>query len=412
MRRKLFIALAVLAGAGGIIGLAVYDAVRDVEVELPAEESRGNPGDLVSVTRTVRLPAFALRAIVKAADLPERIDVDHGATLYRVLYLTTQYDGRVVEASALVAFPHGGASDRLVVYQHGTTTSRRGVPSEPGSQEGLPVAIGTAGQGFALCAPDYVGLGESRELHPYLYQPTTVETALDLIRATRTLGEHLKGSAPSRLFLTGFSQGGQATFSLLRKLELEPEEDLPVEVVAAAPVAGAFDLRNISLPQALTGETDSHELYLGYIVTAYARVYDLPISTALREPYATDLPRVFDGEHDVEQVFEALPELPREMFSDEFLKAYDESGDHWLLDAFEENSIEPWAAKAPIRAYYGDADVDVLPAEALRAESTMSALGADISAISVGPYGHDESALHALPRAFAWFREIEEQKGT
>ncbi len=407
MRRKLLIAFAVFLGAAGVVGLMFYSAVRAIPVELPPEFPRGHPGDLVSVTRTARLPAFALRAIVKAADLPVELDVTHGVTLYRVLYLTSQYDGRVVEASALVAFPNGEETDRLVIYQHGTTSHREGVPSRAGSQEGLLVAIATAGQGFALCAPDYVGLGESREVHPYLHRRTTVETGLDLIRATTTLAVHLRGTPLVELYLTGFSQGGHATFALLRELELA--EDAPLRPVAAAPIAGAFDLRGISLPQALTGETDSHELYLAYIATAYARVYDRPISSVLREPYATELPRVFDGEHEVEQIHEALPEWPREMFSDEFLEAYDQGGEHWLLDAFEENSIEPWPSRTPIRVYYGDEDVDVLPAEALRAESTMSALGANISAVSVGAYDHDMSALHALPRAFVWFNEFKDR---
>ncbi len=35
----------------------------------------------------------------------------------------------------------------------------------------------------------------------------------------------------------------------------------------------------------------------------------------------------------------------------------------------------------------------------------MSGRGADITAISVGPYDHNDSAMWAIPRAIRWFDE-------
>ena len=113
------------------------------------------------------------------------------------------------------------------------------------------IAAATAGTGHILLAPDYIGLGESRAVHPYMHTKTTVATSIDFLRAARTLVEYLRGEWPASLYLMGFSQGGHATFAVQR--ELEKLADPRFQVKASAPIAGPFHLRDVSFPQALTG---------------------------------------------------------------------------------------------------------------------------------------------------------------
>jgi dienelactone hydrolase len=406
-RRILVGILVVFIVSVGAFGIAAYRAVGTFAVTIPESLKGYGPGALVAVDRTGKYPSFAVQQILNTVDLPDPITVTHGITLYRVEYRTTNYDGSVVVASGLVALPNADALKSVVVYHHGTNAERRTAPSQPGLGEGLLVAAATAGTGNVLLAPDYIGLGVSQAIHPYLHTKTTVSTSIDFLYAARGLVEQLRGEWPDALYLMGFSQGGHATFAVQR--ELEKSRDPSFKVKASAPIAGSFQIREISFPQALTGETKSHPFYLAYLANSYAQVYGRPLSSILTLPYARTIPVLFDGDHTSDQISAAFPANPRKLFNPEFLTAYDQGKSHWFLDALAENDVYDWTPAAPIRIYYGDEDVDVLPEEARRAEAAMTQRGADVRAISVGPFGHNESVLRAIPRAIRWFSELDHQ---
>jgi hypothetical protein len=408
MRRILFSVLLVLVVLAGAIGIAAYRAVGTFVVAIPESLTGDEPGKLFAVERTGKYPGFVAQYILNSVDLPDPIDVAYGVSLYRVQYRTTNYDGFLVVASGLVALPNGTELNSVVVYHHGTNAQRRTAPSQRGSQEGVLLAAATAGTGNVLVAPDYIGLGESRAMHPYMHTKTTASTCIDFLHAARALVEHLRGKWPASLYLMGFSQGGHATFAVQR--DLERLHDPRFEVKASAPIAGPFHVREVSFPQALTGETRSHAFYLAYIANSYAHIYDQPLKSILTSPYLEKVPVLFDGEHTSEEISAAIPDDPRDLFNPEFLDAYDHGKPHWFLDALAENDVDDWTPVAPVRMYYGDDDVDVLPEEARRAEAAMKQRGADVTAISVGPYDHDASALRAIPQAIRWFTDLAHKK--
>ena len=172
--------------------------------------------------------------------------MSHGITLYRVTYRTTNFDGSGVVASGLVALPNDAPAERVVVYHHGTIVHRNTAPSSSRFGEGALVAAAVTGNGGILIAPDYIGLGESHALHPYMLPKSTSTASIDFLRAARTLVEHLRGEWPGSLCLMGFSQGGHATFVVER--DLEKLHDSRFLVKASAPIAGPFRLRN-QLPE-------------------------------------------------------------------------------------------------------------------------------------------------------------------
>jgi len=403
-RKILIIGLAVLLAICGGLAIATHRAIGTFAIAIP-DSLRGElPGALVKVERIGKYPRFAAQWILDSVDLPDAMVLQHGITLYRIQYRTTNYDGATVIASGLVALPDTSEVDDIVVYLHGTNAERHTAPSQSGLGEGLLIAAATAGSGHALVAPDYIGLGESRALHPYMHAQVTAGTVIDLLHATNKLVEHLRGNCPKKLFLMGFSQGGHATFAVQR--ELEQKNDPQLQVVASAPIAGPFQLRALSFPQALTGTSTSHAFYLAYLANSYAAIYGQPRDSLLTEPYATEVPRLFDGNHRTEEIAAFLPKNPRDLFTAEFLQAYDNSEPHWFLDALAANSVFDWTPRAPVRVYFGDEDVDVLPEEARSAASSMRERGAKIEAISVGKHAHDASVYYAIPRALRWFTEL------
>jgi pimeloyl-ACP methyl ester carboxylesterase len=388
---------------GGALGLAVWRAIGTFAVAIGESLNTQERGALVSAERTGKYPPFVVRYVLGTVELPEPIDVSYGITLYRVEYRTIRHDGSADVASGLVALPNGRGANSVVMYLHGTSAERREAPSEPGLGEGTFVAAAAAGSGHVFVAPDYLGLGTSREAHPYMHAKTTASTCVDFLIAARTLVEHLGGEWPTSLYVMGFSQGGHAALTVGR--ELEALEDPRFQVKAVASIAGPFYLREVSFPQALTGKAKSHPFYLAYVANSYAHLYGQPLESLLEPPYVEKVPNLFDGEHESEAIAAALPTNPRELFNSEFLEAYDNSGSHWFLEALAENNADDWKPRAPVRLYYGETDVDVSPEEARRAEAAMRERGANVAAISVGPHDHEASALRGIPRSIRWFTE-------
>ena len=371
---------------------------------LPAGGGDKSPGSIQHVEPLDAYTATTLRLMLWWADLPESVTVRNGIRLYRVEYWTLDPHGAPTVASGLVALPKKGPLRAAVSYQHGTTSNRHVTPSAPTLHEGVLGSALFAGGGYLFAAADYIGLGTSREPHPYLHAETAASSTIDLLKAAKTLAESLGFTFPPDVYLTGFSQGGHATLAAHRAIEAM--ENPPFKVKASAGVAGPYNIGGITFPAALEGKSNGDSLYLAWSSLAYSIIYNQPLDSLLVDPYTQQVPILFDGEHEPDAIMAALPRKPREMFTKEFLDAFDNKKPHWFTDAMGKNEVFGWTPKAPVRLYYGDLDVDVPPQEAKSAETEFRNRGADATAISVGPYEHDVSILHAVPKVRAWFDEM------
>src|SRR5262249_47857907 len=153
--------------------------------------------------------------------------------MYRITYITIDARGSRAVASGLFALPTDVEPIGVVSFGHGTDSLKRYVPSAP-TLEGEGVAALFASGGFALVAPDYVGLGESPGSHPYLHANSEASASLDLLTAARRAARAASVRLPSSLYLTGFSQGGQTALALDRAIEMDAES--PWRVIAVAPI--------------------------------------------------------------------------------------------------------------------------------------------------------------------------------
>jgi pimeloyl-ACP methyl ester carboxylesterase len=178
------------------------------------------------------------------------------------------------------------------------------------------------------------------------------------------------------------------------------------QVLGSAQVAGAYDIRRVSLPAALKGGAPSHSLYLAYAAWGQAAYYGHSLDSVLTPEYAATVERLFAGAGPKE-ILSTLPQDPRSMFNASFLDAFDRDTTHWYLDSFAANSLVDVTPRAPVRLYYGSKDLDVVPEEALAASRSMRARNVDVEAIDVGAVGHDASMLAAAPLILAWLRELD-----
>lgn len=378
-----------MAWRAGIAGLALLLA--GCGAPPPVEAPPGV--ELTPLKTYSRVESWILLRLAGLGGIP----VAHAVDTYRIAYPVELESGERVMASGLLALPRGAAPSRIVSFHHGTSTSREAVPSRL-DVTGAAASILFAGNGYMLLAPDYLGLGDSARIHGYYVTPEHVAAVTALIAAAR----QLPGAPDAPVFLSGFSQGGHVTLAAMRDMEARGEA-----VLAAAPVAAALDIRNISLAAALKGGAPSHSLYLAYLAWSHAHHYGHALDTALTAEYAALVENLYGTPHEPDEIVAALPENPREMFTPEFLAAFDEGGSHWLLDTIATAGLTAWTPQAPLRLYCGTADADVVPEEATNAEAVFRSRGADATAVSVGDAGHEESMLRAAPLIVAWLKELE-----
>jgi pimeloyl-ACP methyl ester carboxylesterase len=141
---------------------------------------------------------------------------------WRVEYNTLDADGKLVQASGLVAVPQkpAGMTSPVLSYQHGTIFRDIDAPSNnavPGE-----VSVVLASLGYIVLASDYVGFGASRGTpHPYLLAAPTAAAVNDFITATQFWRATNQIQDNGELFLTGYSKGAYATVAAHRALQAE-----------------------------------------------------------------------------------------------------------------------------------------------------------------------------------------------
>jgi pimeloyl-ACP methyl ester carboxylesterase len=286
---------------------------------------------------------------------------------------------------------------------HGTHTSREDSVSNPG-QEGLLFAAAFAGGGYLLAAPDLAGQGISHAPQPYFINTSTVEQTLDFLRAVQSVSKDLGRPWNANLYILGFSQGGNNAAVVQR--ELERRNDPAWRVRAGAGIAGPYNMADIALPLAMTGVAISDSAYLTNLALSYSTHYHQPLESLLKPDMARRARELFDGDHTVDDTTKGMPRNPRELFTAEFLDAFDNKKPNWFIDKMRENEAYAWAPAAPFRAYYGDKDIDADPRNSKFFVQEATRRGGHVQAIDVGAQDHTGTVFHAVPNIRHWFDDL------
>ncbi len=144
---------------------------------------------------------------------------------YRVKYYTADWDGTVIPVSGLMMVPKSSERINGIVLSMHPSITREQSPSflldfeKPGNSF-LSVAINFlyGKTNNVVLIPDYVGLGDDNERQQrYVNYDTEGTTGLDMITATKGFLKNKRIITNGHLFLAGFSQGGHAGMSVLKK---------------------------------------------------------------------------------------------------------------------------------------------------------------------------------------------------
>lgn len=200
---------------------------------------------------------------------PLTTGVPEGARAWRILYTTTDGDGRPAVSSGTVLAPldPDGAPAPVLAVAHGTTgVTPRCAPSL--AAQPFADGAGTAlerlvAAGWVGVLSDYVGLGTAGP-HPYLVGPDTAHAVLDSVRAARSLDLELTDD----VVVWGHSQGGHAALWTGMVAE-DYAPDVPLLGVAA--LAPASDLP--ALAEGVRAEAIG-KLVSAYIAASWAEHFD------------------------------------------------------------------------------------------------------------------------------------------
>lgn len=395
MRRALSAVLAVI----GVLAL-----VSGSSVHRPAAPLDISRGEIVSVAPVLRLTAE--QTVGYLSEHGVTTPVVGGVSAYRVVYTTIDPWGAETTASGLVVLPHTETHRlRVVGYEHGTIVRRDEAPSAAGETERAR-AVMFAAAGYAVAAPDYLGLGIGPGRHPYAHAPTEATASVDLLRATRALTSREGRELDGNVLVTGFSQGGQAAVALGRELQEGKAPGFAPAAIAA--VSGPYDLRHAQAPAAVDGRVTPRAavIYLAYWITAMNDIYhfyDDP-AEAFLPPYAARVERLFDGSHDLVNIVLNLPATPEQLLTPRYFD-WARNPDGAAARAVDDSDIGcDWVSPVPVRLYAATGDRSV-PFENAR-QCMRAPLGGRAELVDLGEIDHGDTARVALPQILDWFLQL------
>lgn len=336
--------------------------------------------DVISFEKVKSYTIQQLKSINPLVQAKYDIDV------YSIEYTTKKINQEIDTASGLVAIPlDTNLKYPVMVYEHGTAGDRNGVPSRDAGNKLLSAIMAT--YGYVCIMPDYIGLGISKGLHPYLHPESEAWATVDLLKATKTLVEDSLFEINDQLFITGYSQGGHSAMATSRFLNT----DESFEVTASAPMSGPYSVSKEMKDFTLAENEYSFCGYLGSVfLSAKFTNPDLlenyDVENVFKEDYAT-LIRMFEEEEislwTMNSSMITLLKadggkvIPKRMFTDSIQNGIINNPNHPINLALKRMDVVDWIPEFPLRMIYCTADNQVTYRNAVYTDSLMNAKGAE-----------------------------------
>ncbi|MFC2113267.1 lipase family protein [Bacteroidota bacterium] len=329
----------------------------------------------------------------------------HDVKAVRIAYMTTDSEGKLVNATGAVFIPETTGEFPVICFQHGTQTQRHLVPSlgAGNSDAGLGGAV-AASMGYICVAADYLGLGESYIVPPYLLAENSANTVIDMLRASRNYFESQGIKTDGSLYLTGYSQGGHITLATHNEIEQNYSDEF--QVTASAPLAGPYDLL-ATIDTVMSWGRYNQPILFAYLMNSYNYYFGWDrLDEIFKEPYATDIPDYFDGSQLMGTINNRLPQSLDSLLLDTFIADYKSGGEEDLRKALLDNSLINFTPSAQMMLIHGDADKTVPYINAVNLKDYYESEGkTNIQLISVEG-NHEGAAEAAIVGAMVWFESL------
>lgn len=374
------------------------------EYDFPIEPIYYQRAELISSEFKTTIDANHLKSLFSEFKIDDELknkliyDVD----VYKIIYTTLNHKGEIVKASGALFVPKGVDYLPLLSIQHGTQTKRINVGSiNPYySLEGF---VG-ASLGYYTVVPDYLGLGESKMIHPYHHAKTSAYAVIDFIRAARNFGINNKIKLNGQVFLIGYSEGGYVTMAAQREIEKNYYNE--IKITASAPMAGAYDLY-LTSQIILNNKIYEQPSFLAYLIVAYNDIYEWnKIDEIFNSPYAEKVVSLFDGSKTTSEINSELTSDLKKLFKQKFINDFLNGTEIEFTKALKENSLINFVPISPTKLYHGDADEYVPYENSLKAIEYFNSHGANVELITIKNGTHISSGIPSIINAIGWFESL------
>jgi len=385
-----------------MLSLSLYTGCEQ-EDEVETCNTVDEAGELVEATFQMTLTPTQVEPYLSLFGAPIGYTLTHSADAYKIHYKTRDKHGDLTLASGVMFLPQAVETMDLVSVQHGTALKRENTGSVNPlyAMDGIMFAM----SGFMAVAPDYIGLGISEDMHPYLHAELTANAIVDMLRAVRIYACENDLDISDELFLAGYSEGGYATMAAQKFIETDYSDEF--QLSAVAPMSGPYDLIG-STRDLLSRDAYDIPAFLVYVVAAYDDIYGWNRLTEIfNEPYASMIPALYDGTLELGDVNGQLPTAIDALFKADFTAAFFAEQEVAIQHALEENTLLDWGPVAPVRLYHGTADSTVSINNTLSAYTSLQANGGtSVELVTLLGADHVGGFIPSMILAEAWFDSI------
>jgi hypothetical protein len=364
---------------------------------------------------SLSLTAGAINALLASQGLAGVFTATYDVETYRVRY-QTQDRGQLIEASGFVVVPKGAGAVPTLLWTHPTVGFADQCAPTAVGLEGAAFPMLFASAGFAVAAPDYLGMNgwgaASTQLHPYIVAEPTALASLDNLRALQAV---LAGPAaalgtsadPAQLIHWGASEGGFAALWTDRYQAAYAPEFTTVATVAVVPPTdlqglASYGVAGLSptaagLAGVLIGMDDWYAADDLLSVLQPGPAASLPVE--LRES-CNDFPTI-DAITAIDQLF--TPALITAASSGDWSALPD-----WgcrLAESSLLDTIVPRGHDAPVFIVTAEADDLVVAAPTREDVPRLCDAGYDVQYHECAGASHTAGAANSLPVQWAWIQD-------
>lgn len=387
---------------------ACSDGITDSPVDEP--KSRG---DIISSNLLIEFNLDVINAALDVYKGQAGVDIDiepiYSIKVYKIVYQTIDADENPVQASGSVYIPNGANNLPLLSAHHGTQTKRSNVGSVNPFSSPEGILAGTLG--YYGVVPDYIGLGDSQILHPYLHAKSSATCVIDFIRAAKKFAAQNNIQLNGQLFLAGYSEGGFVTMAAHKEIQTNYSNEFTV--TASAPMAGPYDM-NLTARTIIGQETYDEPSFLAFLMVSYNDIYGWnKLSEIFQSSYSNIVLGLFDGSKTTGEINGFLTNKVSELFKPEFISDYLAGSNIQFNTALTENSLLNWTPSAPIRLFHGTSDEFVPYQNSVTAQQTLTANGGNnVELIPVEGGTHLTAGVPSLIGAALWFNEFKNENSS
>ena len=383
------------------LGATLFSCTKEetIESEIPQVQR----GDLINAVKMYDITKAEVSSGLVLSGISTTLVPEYEAEMIKFSYYTMDGDGEPTIASGALFIPKTTATLPLLSYHHGTLVKRTNVTSVIGKLANESMVGGLAASlGFITCLPDYLGLGISTEIHPYLQSELSASASIDMLIAAKNYCTENEISFSNDLYICGYSEGGYVTMATQKKLESSYTSQFQLK--ASAPMAGPYNVEDVSDALISLGTYSSPAL-IGFILYSYSVYYDvINLSVVFKAPYASQMASFYDGTKDLATINASLPTDMTALINQTFVSDFSSNLSHPLRLAFRENSLLSWNPKTQMRLYHSRED-EIVPYDiSVNAQQVLSANSTStVELITFETGSHTGAAVPIVLSALEWF---------